>query len=814
MAKRRLMVIGNGMAGIHCVEEILKLAPEDFEITVIGRENYPNYNRVQLSSVLSGESGFDEIVLNDGDWYERNGIALYTGETATRIDTTEKTVHTSRGLRLPYDELILATGSVSVMLPVPGIEKEGVVAFRDISDCRKIIEALGRIEKAIVIGGGLLGLETARGLVERGVRVTVVHLVDTLMEAQLDATASEILKTELGRQGIGFRLGCETVGIFGDERVSGVRFADGSAEAAELVVMAVGIRPDAAVAMESGLNVSRGIVVNDFLETSVPNVYAVGECAEHRGVLYGLVAPLFEQGAVLARRLCGLPTEPYRGSTIQTKLKVSGIEVFSAGEIRETPGTLALRVCDEIAGVYKKVLIRDGRAVGAILVGDARESGRLARMIRDGAPVAGPSDLAFLSGTKGTGGVGGEIPDVASLPDDEIICGCMGVTKGTIIRAVRENGLTSVAEVSAHTGASRSCGGCKPLVAELLRLELGDKYEGSTLNEPVCPCTRASREQVVAEIRAQRLMTTFEVMRALNWETPEGCSKCRPSLNYYLNMIWPRERADEAESRLVNERLMANIQNDGTFSVVPRMYGGVTTAEELHRIADVAETYGARMIKLTGGQRIALFGLRKEDLPAVWAELGMPSGSAYAKAVRTVKTCVGSRFCRYGTQDSLGLGIELERRFENLDTPAKIKMAVSGCPRNCAETAIKDFGVLGVDGGWEIYVGGNGGIHVRTGDLLGKAVTPAEAVEVCGAFLQLYREEARYGERTSVWIERIGLEAVRAAVFDSGKRAGLLERMEAALGARVRDPWGKSRRFRRTRRLFSRLKTDRMACGD
>ncbi len=811
MPRRRLVLVGNGMAGVRCLEEILTHAPEAFDITVIGSEPHPNYNRILLSAVLAGDADLADIVLNDWDWYRRHHIQVYSGQTAVGLDPAHRVVTTNHGLQLAYDELIIATGSQPVMLPVPGIEKAGVVGFRDIQDCETMIAAAGQYRRAVVIGGGLLGLEAARGLLHLNMSVTVVHLFATLMERQLDATASAMLQAALEGQGMRFLLERATAELTGDERVTGVRFTDGAVEPADLVVVAAGIRPNLALARAGGLCTGRGILVDDHLQTSAPHVYAIGECAEHRGATYGLVAPLFEQAAVLARRLSGDDTAAYTGSAVHTKLKVSGVQVFSAGEWAEEPGTQAIRLHDELAGTYKKVLVRGGKLAGAVLFGDTGDSTRLLQMMREGTDVSDRACLRFLSG--GAEPAARETP-VAALADGDTVCGCMGVTRGQIVRAIRENGLTSVAQVAACTGATRSCGGCKPVVAQLLAQELGGATGAAAGGEPICPCTPLSREQVVEAIRTQRLTHSLEVMAVLNWNTPEGCSRCRPALNYYLNMIWPQEHADEPESRLVNERLLANIQANGTFSVVPRMYGGVTTPDQLRRIADVAEAYHVPMIKVTGGQRIDLLGVAKEDLPAVWADLGMPSGSAYGKAVRTVKTCVGKQFCRYGTQDSIALGIAMEKRFENLDTPAKIKMAVSACPRNCAETGIKDFGVIGVEGGWEIHLGGNGGIHVRQTELLTRVGTAAEVLDICGAFLQYYREEARYGERTSVWIERVGLDSVRRVVLDPEHRAGLLGRMEQALAARPRDPWQKALRQQGGRSVYADLTPVQMGGND
>lgn len=787
MQKKKLVMIGNGMAGVRTIEELLKNNADRFEISIFGKEPYPNYNRIQLSTVLQGDTEIKDIIMNDWSWYEENHIQLYTGEAVTSIDTVNKIVYSDAGRQVAYDELILATGSKPFILPVPGADKQGVTGFRDIRDTETMINAAKEYNKAVVIGGGLLGLEAARGLLNLGMKVDVVHLMDHLMERQLDPTASDMLKKELEQQGMNFLMGKETAEIIGSERVEGLQFKDGSSVEADLVVMAVGIKPDVQLAKDSGVYVNRGIVVNDFMETSVPNVYAVGECAEHREMVYGLVAPLYEQGKVLADFLCGVDTKGYEGSVTGTQLKVSGVDLFSAGEILDDPSSKAIKVHNDYDGVYKKILIRENRIVGIVLYGETGDSTRLFRMLTKKEDVSAMTNIDLLQTPGGEEAAG----SVAEMPDDEMVCGCNGVTKGTIVQAIREQGLTTVSEVGGCTNAGRSCGRCKPLVGEILEHTLGDAFDGSSQKEAVCSCTDLSRDEVVAEIKEKGLTSIRETMNVLGWKTEEGCSKCRPALNYYIGMVHPAIYADEPESRLVNEKMHANIQKDGTYSVVPRMYGGVTTAKDLMKIAEVAEKYHVPLVKMTGGQRIALIGVKKEDLTDVWADLGMPSGYAYGKTLRTVKTCVGSTFCRYGTQDSMGLGMELEKHFERLDTPHKVKMSVSACPRNCSESGIKDFGVVGIDGGWEMYVGGNGGTDLRAGDLLGTVQTKEQVMEMAGAFIQYYRETANYLERTSNWMERVGLDSIKEVLSDEMTRKELNERMEVTL-QRYEEPWKKA----------------------
>ncbi|THF82757.1 nitrite reductase large subunit NirB [Cohnella fermenti] len=800
---KRLVMIGNGMAGVRVIEHVLKLAPGVYDITIFGSEPHPNYNRIMLSSVLAGGTELSDIVINDWDWYRDNGIQLYAGHTVTSIDPVRRKVVSHLGIEAEYDVLLIATGSSAFMLPIPGADKEGVIGFRDIKDCQIMQEASLTYKNAVVIGGGLLGLEAARGLLNLGMDVTVVHSNAHLMNRQLDKAASAMLKRELEAQGMKFLLQKQSERIHGKKRVKSLSFADGTEIEADLVVMAVGIKPNHQLARDAGLSVNRGIIVNDFMETSHPDIYAVGECTEHRGIAYGLVAPLYEQGAVLAKRLAGVDTEGYTGSITSTKLKVSGVDVFSAGQYDEPPGTRSMKYQDELEGVYKKIVLRDDKLVGAVLFGETGDGASLFSLIRKGESVRGREKELLLGFAPGGAASSGKEDHLAELADDEVICGCNGVTKGAIAEAILTKGCNSVGAIKACTKASASCGGCKPEVEGLLKLYLGDAA-AAPVKEGICGCTTLNRDEIVAEIKRMGLKTVKEVMNVLEWSQPEGCSKCRPSLNYYLGMLWPIEYKDEKESRFTNERYHANIQKDGTFSVVPRIYGGVTSPSELKKIAEVAERFEVPLVKFTGGQRLDLLGVKKEDLPRMWEELDMPSGHAYGKMLRTVKTCVGNTFCRFGTQDAMGMGIRLEKEFERMNAPAKVKLAVSGCPRNCAEATIKDFGIVAIDGGWELHVGGNGGVHVRATDLLCVVKTDDEVVEWAGAFLQLYRENATWNERTSIWVERVGLDYIKKALENAEERKALYGRIRTSID-QIADPWQEITQSRDLRKNFESL---------
>jgi nitrite reductase (NADH) large subunit len=793
MSKQKLILIGNGMAGVRTLEELLKRAPEHYDVAVFGAEPHPNYNRILLSPVLAGEKKLEDIIINDDAWYAERNITLHKGRKITGIDRRRRVVRTADGLEASYDRLLLATGSVPFMLPVPGKDLDGVIGFRDIRDVDLMLEASEKYRHAVVIGGGLLGLEAANGLKKRGMAVTVVHLLDTLMERQLDKPASSLLKRALEQTGLNFKLEAQTEALLGEGRVRAVRFKDGSEIPADLVVMAVGIRPNVELAKACGLHCERGILVSDTMQTFDPRIYAVGECVQHRGNLFGLVAPLFEQARVCADHLAGHGIARYQSSATSTKLKVTGIDLFSAGDFQGGEGSEELLFQDPARGVYKKLVVRDNRIRGAVLYGDTVDGAWYFQMMRDGTDISSFREhILFGEAHAGDAGRGGE-NQAAKLPDTAEVCGCNGVCKKTIVDAIVQKKLCTLDDVRAHTKASASCGSCTGRVEQILQSTLGSDYSAGEARKPMCKCADHTHEEVRAAIRERNLRTIPEVMRALAWKTADGCHACRPALNYYLLCAWPNEYRDNPQARFVNERRHANIQKDGTYSVVPRIWGGVTNPRELRAIADVAEKFNVPCVKITGGQRIDLLGIPGEQLPEIWAELGrhgLVSGHAYGKSLRTVKTCVGKEWCRFGTQDSTQMGIELERMTWGSWTPHKVKLAVSGCPRNCAEATIKDFGVVAVDSGWELHVGGNGGIKVRATDFLCKAETEAEVKEYCGAYMQLYREEARYLERTAHWIERVGLDTVRRRLVDDAEgRKALYQRfLESQETAQI-DPW-------------------------
>ncbi|MCE6959199.1 nitrite reductase large subunit NirB [Cereibacter sphaeroides] len=787
--KQRLVVVGAGMASGRMLEHVFEAAPDAFDVTLFNAEPRGNYNRLMLSPVLSGEKTYEDIVTHDGDWYAAHGVDCRFGEPVVRIDRANRVVYSNAG-GVPYDRLVIATGSAPFILPVPGKDLPGVVTYRDLEDTEAMIAAGLAGRDAVVIGGGLLGLEAAAGMAARGAKVTVIHLMGHLMERQLDPAAGYLLQKDLERRGIRVHCKGATKAILGKGRVEAVLLEDGTVYPADIVCMAVGIRPEVRLANDAHLEVNRGVVVDDAMRTSDPAILALGECVEHDGQLFGLVAPLYDQAKVAARTLLG-EEAAFRPVQTATKLKVTGCDLFSAGDFSDGKGREDILFRDPGRGIYKRLVLQDNRILGVVMYGDTGDGAWFASLMKDGTDISPMRDTLIF----GPAYQGGTAPDplaaVAALPPEAEICGCNGVCKGRIVDAVL-GGAVTLDAVRAETKASSSCGTCTGLVEQVMAATLGESFVKPEA-QAMCKCTGMSHEDVRRLIRSMGLKSIPAVMQELGWKTAGGCHSCRPPLNYYLISEWPLEYCDDRQSRLVNERNHANIQKDGTYSVVPRMWGGVTTPAELRAIADAAEKYAVPMVKVTGGQRIDLLGVRKEDLPSMWADLnaaGLVSGHAYSKGLRTVKTCVGSEFCRFGTQDSTGLGIRLEKLLWGSWTPHKVKLGVSGCPRNCAEATCKDVGVVCVDSGFQIGVAGAAGMELKETQLLATTPSADEAVEIITAFIQLYRESARYLDRPYKWVAKVGLDWVKSQVVeDPATRRALCERFEISQSVYRRDPW-------------------------
>ncbi len=800
---KRLLVVGGGLAAAALVEEVCALAPDRFSITVLGAEPWPPYNRILLTEVLAGKHDLASTRLRPPGWYEEHGVQLWTETRAVCIERQARVVHAVRARRdqaefravrsgdakplsLPYDVLVLATGSRPFVPPIEGTALSGVYCFRTLDDCAAIGRAAARAQRAVVVGGGLLGLEAARGLLEHRVRVTVVEAAPQLMPAQLDREGGALLKRTLEDMGIEVRCAAQVRKVTGEEKVETVELSTGEVMPCSLVVIAAGIRPDVELAREAGLAVQRGIVCDDQLRTSDPHIFALGECAEHRGVVYGLVDPIREQARVLAQVLSGAgPQAAYLGSRLAVRLKVMGVDLVCLGDPRgEGPGDEVVVYREPVRGVYKKLVVRDGKLEAGILLGEADTAGVLTQLYLARAPL--PERRAeVLFGTAS----GAPILSIFDLPDHAQICNCNGVCKGEIRQAIVLGKCRSLSRLSAVTRAGSGCGSCKSLLKQFLEVYAGDEVGEDEAEHYYVPGVPLTKPALVREIKARRLKSVSAVFAALAGGREDPASK--PALASLLRTIWGPEYDDERDARFINDRVHANIQRDATFSVVPRMYAGVTSPAELRRIAEVAEKYQVRMVKLTGGQRIDLLGVRKEDLPLIWRDLGMPSGHAYTKAFRTCKSCVGTDFCRFGLGDSIALAQKIERRFQGLEAPHKLKLATAGCPRNCSEAYVKDVGVVAVEGGrWEIYVGGAAGSHVRKGDLLATVRSHEEVLRLVGRFLQYYREHAKYAERTYGFVERVGIEKLRAVVVDD--REGLAAALDAEIEAAVasyRDPW-------------------------
>ncbi|CAM2879042.1 nitrite reductase large subunit NirB [Skermania piniformis] len=798
-SKQRLVVVGNGMAGARAVEEILaRGGREQFDVTMIGDEPYGNYNRIMLSHVLAGSAALDddELMLNPMAWYRENGVTLYAGDRAESIDRFAKTVTCASGRTLQFDALIIATGSNTFFPNMDGLREpdgrlaRGVFGFRTIADTNGMLQLAATRDdmRAVVIGGGLLGLEAAYGLTTQGVVVDVVHSPGHLMNQQLDERGGRVLRNKIEALGVGVHTNRRTTAVLrGDDgTVTGVGFADGESLPADMIVVTAGIRPNVELARRAGLVVERGIVVDDQLRCEDEgSIFAVGECVQHRSEVYGLVAPLWEQAVVLADVLSGAnPDAAYHGSRLTTKLKVAGVDVAQMGvKGPERDDDEFVQFYEPRSGIYKSVVVRDNKLIGAILLGDISKANFLTQAFDEKVPL--PDERISMLFDMGTPSAE---TGAAELADDVQVCNCNGVTKGDIVGCVR-GGCTSVAQVCAATRAGKGCGSCKQLVADIVECAAGAALTVDAAADRYVPAIPLTKPELIDAIRRQNLRSVTEVFAALAPAGEDAAAKM--PLASLLRVIWGADWKREPGALFVNDRVHANIQRDGTFSVVPQMRGGVTSPAQLRRIADVAEKYDIPMIKATGGQRIDLLGVKKEDLPKVWKDLDMPSGYAYGKSFRTVKTCVGTDYCRFGLGDSTSLGIAIETRYQGLECPAKLKLAVTGCPRNCAEALCKDFGVVAVgDDRWEIYVGGAAGAHIRKGDLLATVDSAGEVIRLCGLFIQYYREQAKWLERTYAWVPRVGIEELQAILLDDrdGLVAGLQERIDDAVAGYV-DPW-------------------------
>ncbi|MDW3222018.1 MAG: nitrite reductase large subunit NirB [Paracoccaceae bacterium] len=785
---QKLIIIGAGMATGRALEHLLD-AGGGYDVTLFNGEPRGNYNRIMLSPVLSGEKTYEEIITHTAEWYEENGVNCRFGEKVVAIDRAAKAVTADNGDVLSYDKLLFGTGSNPFMIPLPGHDLNGVIAYRDLEDTERMM-GLGEDNKCVVIGGGLLGLEAAAGMAARGVDVTVVHIMGHLMERQLDEAAGYLLRKALVDKNITVRCSANSKEILGENgHVKALLLDDGTELPCDLLVMAVGIRPNIALAQDAGLAVGKGIHVDDQMRTSDADVLAVGECVEHDGAIFGLVAPLYDQAKVVAKTLLG-EDAAFVQKELSTKLKVTGCDLFSAGDFAEGETREDIVFRDPARGVYRRLVLENNQIIGAVMYGDTADSNWFFGLIRDKTDIADMRETLIFGPAFQGGAPSDPLSAVAALPRDAEICGCNGICKGKIEDAIAA-GATDLGAVRATTKASGSCGTCTGLVEQVLAVTLGDDFVLPAVAS-VCGCTDMTHEDVRRMVKSQELKSMAAVWQECGWKTSCGCHVCRPALNFYLLADWPLEYQDDPQSRFINERKHANIQKDGTFSVVPRMWGGITTPDELRAIADAADKFAVPTVKVTGGQRIDLLGVKGEDLPAIWHDLnkaGMVSGHAYSKGLRTVKTCVGTDHCRFGTQDSTGLGINLEKTLWGSWTPHKLKLGVSGCPRNCAEATCKDIGVVCVDSGYQISIGGAAGMDVRETELLCQVASESEVIDVIKAVTQSYRENAKYLDRIYKWMSKVGLDWIEEQVMDLENRAKLVARFELSQTVYRKDPW-------------------------
>jgi nitrite reductase (NADH) large subunit len=767
MKSGKLVVVGNGMVGQRFLEQLMsRLEGGAPEVTVFCAEPRPAYDRVQLTSFFAGKSAAELSLVPDG-FFERHGIVLRLGDKALAIDRARKLVRSARGHELPYDKLVLATGSYPFVPKVPGAEWPDCFVYRAIEDLEAIRAAAKSARTGTVIGGGLLGLEAAKALHDLGLKTHVVEFAPRLMAVQLDDSGGRLLRRKIEALGVSVHTSKQTTEIVtGDERRHTLKFADGATLETDLVVFSAGIRPRDQLAKASGLAIGErgGIVVNDHCQTSDPDIYALGECALWSGRIYGLVAPGYQMAEVAARHLAGEKDARFPGADMSTKLKLMGVDVASIADAHgAAPDALNYVFTDEAAGLYRKLVVAGDRKrlLGAVLVGDAADYGSLLQMTLNGLPLPEhPEDLILPA--RHSGGRG---PGVDLLPETALICSCNNVSKGVISAAVAA-GCASIGALKKETRASTGCGGCGPLVKQILDSEL--KKRGVDVKNHLCEHFSYSRQELFHLTRIGGLKTFEEIVAKHG--RGRGCDICKPAVASILAACWNEYilKREHAPLQDTNDHFLANLQKDGTYSIVPRVPGGEITPGKLIVLGQVARKFGL-YTKITGAQRIDLFGARVEQLPLIWRDLvegGFESGHAYGKALRTVKSCVGSTWCRYGVQDSVLMAINIENRYRGLRSPHKLKMAVSGCTRECAEAQGKDVGVIATEKGWNLYVCGNGGMKPRHADLLATDLDDATLIRYIDRFLIFYIRTGDRLQRTATWLESLegGLDYVRQVV--------------------------------------------------
>jgi len=771
----RIIVVGNGMVGLKFCEKLVARSTE-FEIIIYGEEPRPAYDRVHLSSFFAGSSA-EDLLLTPSSWYEESKIKLHTGELVTKIDRNEKSIQTHSGKKDHYDILVLATGSSAFVPNIEGVERNGVFVYRTIEDLIQIRAYAAKAKTATVIGGGLLGLEAAKAMVDLQLETHVVEFAQRLMPRQIDEDGSAILVSKLKQLGIHIHTNKSTSRIDGNGKLEGLTFSDGTSLDTDMLVISAGIRPRDELAKISGVNVHQrgGIVVDDFMKTNDENIFAIGEAVVHNNMVYGLVAPGYEMAEVVVRQLIHDQVKAFKGFDMSTKLKLLGVDVASFGDaFGEIPGSIPIVLKDNRNGIYKRINISsDGKLLlGGILVGDASQYNLFHQMVTNKMPLPNqPESLIFGNPNKTDDSSG-----VKSLPGSAQICSCENISKGDLVFQVTQNGVCTVDGLKKSTKACTGCGGCTPMVNDILKITL--ESLGHKVKKTLCEHFDYSRQELFDIIKVKELKTYNQVLDSNG--KGDGCEICKPAVASLLASIWNEPIVHQSTIQDTNDRYLANIQKGGSYSVVPRIAGGEITPEKLMAIGRIAQKYNL-YTKITGGQRIDMFGARMDDLPDIWAELieeGFESGHAYGKALRTVKSCVGSTWCRFGVQDSVGYAILIENRYKGLRAPHKIKGAVSGCIRECAEAQSKDFGIIATEKGWNLYVCGNGGARPQHAKLLVNDVDTETCTKLIDRFLMFYIRTADPLTRTATWLNKMegGLDYLREVIVDD--KLGICNQLE------------------------------------
>ncbi|HWZ23402.1 MAG TPA: nitrite reductase large subunit NirB [Cytophagaceae bacterium] len=770
MTTQKIIVIGNGMVGYKFCEKLLsKSGSEKFSISVFGEETRPAYDRVHLSEYFV-DGNADKLTMAPFEWYLEKNIVIYLGDPILSIDRENKTVRSSKGIIKAYDKLVMATGSSAFVPQIKGVEKEGIFVYRTIEDLDMIMDYSKKCKKGVVIGGGLLGLEAAKALLDMNLETHVIEFASKLMPRQLDEEGSAILKSKMEALKVHVHLNKNTAHFEGEEKVTGLMFNDDSNLETDMVVISAGIKPRDELAIKAGLEVGQrgGIKVNNHLQTSDPNIFAIGECALHEGMIYGLVAPGYEMADIVASNLISGEKE-FAAFDMSTKLKLIGVDVASFGDCFGTSaGSRSIVFQDKIKGIYKRInTSEDGKTLlGGILVGEAESYNMLLQTVKN-ALVLPPNPEDLILGSRG-GSEGSAGSGVMSLPDEALICSCENVSKGAISNAVIENDFTEASQVMKCTKAGTGCGGCKPMLVDLVKETM--KSQGKIVKTELCEHFHYSRQEILDLVKFHKIKSFDDLI--LNYGEGSGCEICKPAVASIFASTWNEMVLEKkhATTQDTNDRFLANIQRGGTYSVVPRIPGGEITPEKLIVIGEVAKKYNL-YCKITGGQRIDLFGAQVHELPNIWEELinaGFESGHAYAKSLRTVKSCVGSTWCRFGVQDSVAFAIEVEERYRGLRSPHKLKSAVSGCTRECAEAQSKDFGIIATEKGWNLYVCGNGGVKPQHAILFATDIDKETCIKYIDRFLMFYIRTADPLTRTAPWLNKMegGIDYLRDVIIN------------------------------------------------